>query len=290
MRWLLVFASCSALTLHDFQRAKKKSFGNRPVIDMDMLATPVSTHAAVNFAPEHSLMAEASPSAISVLLVSRDSAEAALISEAMRKFGIYVTHLDDGEALNLVRYQKFEAAVVDFDTPLAAMILEQLRESPSNKTAITFAIVNHRPASTFSLKVRATFVLQRPLNPNLIYRTLQAAYGMILQERRRYFRCPITVPVTSQQVSETKKISAHTVNISQNGVALSTPVPLTKGDLVAVQFKLPQMAAAIAAEAAVRWYRDGRTGLLFLSLDPSARIELSEWLSKRMEAFLRPAQ
>jgi hypothetical protein len=96
--------------------------------------------------------------------------------------------------------------------------------------------------------------------------------------------------VTLQQGSETKKISAHTVNISQNGVALSTPVPLTKGDLVAVQFNLPQMAAAIAAEAAVRWYRDGRTGLLFLSLDPSARIELSEWLSKRMEAFLRPAQ
>jgi len=53
---------------------------------------------------------------------------------------------------------------------------------------------------------------------------------------------------------------------------------------------LPQLPPTIAAEAAVRWYRDGKAGLLFLSLDPSLRSELSEWLSRRMEAFLRPVQ
>jgi CheY-like chemotaxis protein len=286
---LLAFADGNALIYHHFLLSKKNSFGNQPVIEMDMFVTPTTGRATVQFAPELGLMAEASPSTISVLLVSRDSAETALISEAMTKFGVYVMHLADAEAVDFVKCHKFEAAVVDFDSPLAGMILEQLRESPSNKTAITFAIVNRRLTPASSLKVRATFVLEKPLTASLIYRTLQAAYGMILQERRRYFRCPITVPVAVQRRSETK-ISAHTVNISQNGLALSTPVTLTKGDLVSVQFKLPQMAAPIAAEAAVRWYRDGRAGLLFLSLDPNARTELSEWLSKRMEAFLRPVQ
>jgi CheY-like chemotaxis protein len=235
------------------------------------------------------VMTESSPSPISVLLVSRDSAEIGLITDAMRKFGISVTHSVETEALDLVKRQKFEAAIVDFNVPLAAMILEQLRGAPSNKTAVTFAIVNGKSGAS-SLKVRASFVLHRPLSPSLMYRTLQAAYGMILQERRRYFRCPIIVPVTLQQRSETQKVSAHSVNISQNGLALSTPVPLSSGIAVAVQFKLPQLASAIAADAAVRWYRDGQAGLLFLSLDSTLRTELSEWLSKRMEAFLRPVQ
>ena len=94
------------------------------------------------------------------------------------------------------------------------------------------------------------------------------------------------MPVTLQQGSETEKIYAQSVNISQNGLAVSTPIPLSPGTTVAVQFKLPQLASAIVGEAAVCWYRNGNAGLLFLSLDSSLRIELSEWLSKRMEAFL----
>jgi CheY-like chemotaxis protein len=236
------------------------------------------------------VMTESSPSPISVLLVCRDSAEISLITEAMRKFGISVTHSVETEALDLVQRQKFEAAVVDFNVPVASMILDQLRGSPSNKTAVTFAIVDGKSGSVSSLKVRASFLLHRPLSPSLMYRTLQAAYGMILQERRRYFRCPIVVPVIFQQGSQSEKISAHTVNISQNGLALSTPVPLSPGTSAAVQFRLPQLASTIGAEAAVRWYRNGNAGLLFLSLDSSLRTELSEWLSKRMEAFLRPIQ
>jgi CheY-like chemotaxis protein len=231
-------------------------------------------------------MPESSPSPISVLLVSRDSSEIELIKEVMRKFGISVTHSAETEALQLVKRHKFEAVVLDLDVPLADMIFDQLRGSPSNKTAVTFAIVNGK--FTVPSKLRASFVLHRPLSPSLMYRTLQAAYGTILQERRRYFRCPIIVPVTLQQQSD--KLSAHTVNISQNGLALSTPVPLSVGTAVAVQFKLPQLASGISANATVRWYRHGKAGLLFLSLDPSLRRELSEWLSKRMEAFLRPVQ
>jgi len=68
------------------------------------------------------------------------------------------------------------------------------------------------------------------------------------------------------------------VNISQDSLALSTTVPLCSDTPLPVQFKLPQLASAIAADVAVRWYRDGNAGLLFLSLDPSLRSE-PEWLS-----------
>ena len=235
-------------------------------------------------------MTELSSSPISVLLACRDSNDTALITEAMKKFGVSVTHSAETEALELVQREKFEAAVVDFNIPVAPTILDELRRSPSNKTAVTFAIVNGKSGAVSTLKVRASFLLQRPLSAPLLYRTLQAAYGMMLQERRRYFRCPIVVPVTLQLGAETAKISAHTVNVSQNGLAVNTPVALNAGDAIALQFKLPQLASVISGNAAVRWYREGRAGLLFLDVNTSLRAELCEWLSKRLEAFLRPPQ
>jgi CheY-like chemotaxis protein len=225
---------------------------------------------------------------ISVLLVSRDSTDIGLVTEAMSKFGISVTRSGEMEALELVRCQKFDAAVVDFDVPFAGMILDQLRTSASSKTAVTFAIVNSKSGTSSASKVGASFLLQKPLSPELVYRTLQAAYGMILQERRRYFRCPIIVPVTLHQATSTQQISGHTVNVSQSGLALSTPVALNPGTLVSMHFKLPQLACAIAAEGVVRWYRESNAGILFLALDPGSHSELCEWLSKRLEAVLKP--
>jgi len=70
----------------------------------------------------------------------------------MRKFGISVRHSVETEALDLVKYQKFEAAVVDFNVPLASMILDQLHGSASNKTAVTFAILNGKSGRASSLK------------------------------------------------------------------------------------------------------------------------------------------
>src|SRR6184192_73094 len=106
---------------------------------------------------------------ISVLLVCRDSAETSLITEVMRKFGISVRHSVETEALDLVKYQKFEAVVVDFNVPFASMILDQLHGSTSNKTAVTVAILNGKSGRASSLKVRASTVLHRPLSPSLMY-------------------------------------------------------------------------------------------------------------------------
>ena len=230
---------------------------------------------------------ESSMAPISALLVSRDLMDIGLVTEAMSKFGISVTRSAEMEALELVKCQKFDAAVLDFNIPHAGMILNQLRTSSSNKTAVTFAIVNSKSGSSFALNVGASFLLQKPLSPELVYRTLQAAYGMILQERRRYFRCPIVVPVTLRGTG-TQQIAGHTVNISQSGLALSTPVRLNPGTLVSIHFKLPQLACAIAAEAVVRWYNEPNAGILFIGLHPSSRSELCEWLSRRIEAFLKP--
>lgn len=232
------------------------------------------------------IVMQTSCTTIDVLLVSRDHSETALLIDAMRKLGIVVEVSNETAVLHLLNTRKFEAVVVDFSIAAASTILEQVRSSPSNRNAVTFAIVSPWHQAISTLRARASFLLERPLSPGSVCRTVQAAYGMMVHERRRYFRCPISVSATLQ-LPGGKLLTGHTVNVSENGLALHLPEGLNPGDKVTVQFRLPQLPTPIDAQAVVRWYREGKAGLLFLSVAPAWRSSLSSWLADRMEASLR---
>jgi hypothetical protein len=60
----------------------------------------------------------------------------------------------------------------------------------SNRTAVAFAITSSSVETAYALKAGLSFALDRPLTFESLRHTLQAAYGMIVRERRRYFRYP----------------------------------------------------------------------------------------------------
>ena len=59
---------------------------------------------------------------------------------------------------------------------------------------MTFAIGDSDAEGT-AFRKKSEFVFERPLSAQSIRNTLKPAYGLILRERRRYFRCPISIPV-----------------------------------------------------------------------------------------------
>src|SRR5437868_13405362 len=67
---------------------------------------------------------------------------------------------------------------------------------------------------------------------------LKAAYGLFVRERRRYFRCPVLIQADVRRAG-VSDIRCQTVDISQGGMAMSTPVPLKYGLLVTVPIHLP---------------------------------------------------
>ena len=65
-----------------------------------------------------------------------------------------------------------------------------------------------------------TVTLGDNISTQSIRSTLKPAYGLILRERRRYFRCPISIPVT---ILETKHAGSSLlgINISEGRMAVS---------------------------------------------------------------------
>src|ERR1700683_1817220 len=222
------------------------------------------------------------------LIVSEDSVATQQLTEAMRELALSVeVCIKVSDALDRVNHTKLEVAIIDFSLGnQGALFLEQVRGSASNRTAITFAITSNSAETTYALKEGSSFVLERPLTPDSIRRSLKAAYGLIVRERRRYFRFPISVPAAASRKGK-PEVFGRTVNISERGVALRTLVPLTPGSDVTIQFTLANPQLAITADCKVCWHNDkGQSGLLFLFLPSNVSSELHAWMSQKLEEQL----
>jgi hypothetical protein len=181
--------------------------------------------------------------------------------------------------------RKFDAVIVDLQLgEQSGLIWDEVHLSPSNRTAVTFAISGGDAEGT-AFRKRSEFVFERPLSTQSIRRTLKPAYGLILRERRRYFRCPISIPVTILRQSM-REVCCYSVNISDGGMAVSTFVPLIAGEDVQVQFTLPDHKAPFLAESRICWWKTGHLGVRFVSLSREHKSELQDWLSRKLEEML----
>ena len=167
----------------------------------------------------------------------------------------------------------------------AKEVLQKVRLSPSNHTTVAFAITEGTKESAQAFEAGSNFVLERPLSPTSVGRTLQAAYGLIVRERRRYFRCPTSIPASVRD--DTEQMDCHAVNISESGMAITTPVSLKPGTQVHVKFTIPDREIEINAQSEICWSDEkGRAGLRFLKPSDEQLSDLRDWLSRMLENSL----
>jgi PilZ domain len=221
------------------------------------------------------------------LVVSPDSIASAQISDVFREHALCVEVSDDlCSAFNRLSKRKFEAVVVDSCLASETAVLQQIHASASNRTAVTFAVTSGKDNTARALSEGFSFVLERPLTLDAITHTLRVAYGMIVRERRRYFRYPISLPVVFKRKA-TAEIFGRTLNISENGMALRTSALLEPGCEGTAEFTLPDLDREIKAECKIRWSgKNGEAGLSFLFLPYDTGSELQSWLAQKLEELL----
>jgi PilZ domain len=222
------------------------------------------------------------------LLVSADPVTIRQFSDALQTLSISPEVCEQAPAaMGLLNRRKFEAVIVDLQLgEQCGRILDEVRVSASNRTAVTLAISGDNVESTASFRRRAGFVFERPVSAQSIRSTLKPAYGMILRERRRYFRHPAPIPVTVL-IKNMPEVRCHSVNIGEGGMALSTAVLLSVGEEVQIQFTLPGPEIRFSVKSTVCWLKSGQFGVRFGSLSPEHKSELQGWLSRKLEERLR---
>jgi len=220
------------------------------------------------------------------LVVSQDARTIEQISCALRQLSISPDVCSDRTtAVRLLDRRKCDAVIVDLQLgDEAGVILDQARRSASNRRAVTFAIAGSNDSKEI-FRSHANFAFDRPLSERSIYSTLKAAYGLIMRERRRYFRCPVSIPVVVHRQAM-PDVYGYAHNISEGGMALSTIVSFSPGEEVRVEFTLPKTKTLYIAGSTICWLRTGHLGLRFAALSEDLKSELQEWLSQKLEELL----
>ncbi len=221
------------------------------------------------------------------LLVSADAHAIHLFSHALHELSVSLDLCREEPAvMRLLNRRKFDAVIIDIELgEQSKVILDEVRLSSSNRTAVTFGISGSDAEATAAFCQKSDFVFERPLSAQSIRRTLKPAYGLILRERRRYFRYPIAIPVSILR-QDMQEVHCSSVNISEGGMALSTFVPLIPGEDVRVQFTLPHHKAPFLADSTICWWKTGHLGVRFVSISDEHKSELQGWLSRKLEETL----
>lgn len=220
------------------------------------------------------------------LLLSQDAELIEVLQMALDDIGIgveiYSTAPWAGED---IAAHRFDAVIIDFDVPGADDFLRGVRKSPSNTHSLTFAIVNADIGLASAFAMGANLALQKPINIESARNSLRAAYGLIMQERRRYFRYPIETLVMLSP-DETTTIVGTSMNLSEGGMALKCDRELQLNGLVKLTFSLPGIKGDLDARAIVVWKDTvGRAGIRFEKLSHTTREKLSEWLMMQAAAY-----
>jgi CheY-like chemotaxis protein len=219
------------------------------------------------------------------LLLSQDLDLVRVVRPTLEKLSIEVEVCHEArQATDILISEKFDAVIVDCDDLKGGLtVMEGLRNTPSNRNSVTFAVLNGKKTTTqeaFSLG--ANFVLQKPISALNASRCFHAALNFMIRERRRYFRHPVRMPV--ELTFGENAVRATSTNISESGIALILRGALPKGGKPRIEFTLPDTNHKLELESEIVWADvKGRAGLRFQDISREAQEQLERWLNDRLE-------
>src|SRR5271165_2084503 len=219
------------------------------------------------------------------LLLSRDAEVVRVLRPTLEKLSIEVEVCQEAKkATEILISEKFDAVIVDCDDLQGGLeVLQGLRATPSNRSSVTFALLNGKKTTTqeaFGMGVN--FVLQKPISTLNASRCFHAALNFMVRERRRYFRHPVKMQVRILMAD--KLVKATSTNLSESGIALMLREALPKSAAPRLQFELPETGFKLDLEAEVVWADvKGRAGLRFHNVAQESQQQLEKWLDERIE-------
>lgn len=230
-------------------------------------------------------------SQVRILLLTSDAALVSTFSDLSDQLGIDArASAAPQEARMELDRAKYEGVVLDYDTIAdAGPVLTSMRQSPSNRNSVVFAVATEPAAAVNALAERAHFLLRRPVDVASLKSILSVAYDLMQSERRRYFRFAARVPV-QLTTDGGMRYDCFSINISSSGIALECPESLRLADLVDLTILL-EPGTAVHASGSVIWDdKHGKCGVHFHCSNPQMRAALDSWLDARATAQQGPLQ
>jgi CheY-like chemotaxis protein len=220
------------------------------------------------------------PMSLQAMLVCRDPDVVQLLPRLLTDFRIQCQVMESTvEAVRKINREKFDGIFADFDVEGAGDVLRTVRRSPANRKSVSFAIIGKATSVKTAFDTGANFVVYKPLSREKARSSLRAAHGLMMRERRRYFRhnTDARVSVSGEGLEEA---SARLIDLSIGGMAIRVFERIAIRGKLQFTFPLPETQVQLHAEGEVTWSTaGGHHGIQFTYLPDDARYFLEKWLA-----------
>lgn len=217
------------------------------------------------------------------LLFSSDAHVLGVMNQVLSNFAIETEVCAEfGAAVDAVTHRRLDAIIVDWEAagdPIR--IVRSARKSSPNSSSTIVALVNST-SETHALLVGANFMIHKPADLEQAARCMRAAYGTMLQNRRRAARAPVDIPV-QVRVSGIGVVSARISDLSIGGLALHSEQALQLNAEVLTHFSLPGGNHMVHVSGrVVNANSAGRAGVRFSFVSEEDLEVLQTWLASEL--------
>jgi CheY-like chemotaxis protein len=218
--------------------------------------------------------------ALSVLLLSTDAAVVQVLRPLLPELGMHTDQCATTDAARkMISAKKYEAIIVDVDISGASEFMASLRQLAMSRNSIIFSLTRST-TMTEAFQAGANFVLEKPLTSDRAMRSFRAAQGLIVRERRRYFRHPVSIRATLEYGNTIEEVTV--ANLSEGGMAIDVRGALMAGQVLKWKFELPEKHQAVEGKGEVSWFdSSGHAGIRFVFIPQKLKEHLEEWLRSR---------
>jgi len=217
------------------------------------------------------------------LLFSGDTQVLGVMNQILNNFAIQTEVCSEIDlALEAVTHRRLDTLIVDWNLANdPTRVVRSARKSSPNSNSTIVAMVDEG-SDTHALLVGANFMIYKPLDLDHASRCMRAAYGTMLQERRRAARILVDIPVAAR-VSELGILEARVSDLSVGGLALQCGQALQIEHNVSLVFSLPGTNGVVRVNGrVVNGNATGRAGVRF-SFVPEEDLNLLErWLATEL--------
>jgi hypothetical protein len=217
---------------------------------------------------------------LSALVMSRDQPSLRVLAAVLEVLEIDLrTCLSSNDAIELLVHGHHSAVVLDFDLPGASLVARMARMVTPHRRPVVFGTVSAFTAVGGAFQHEVNFILYKPMVCEQVMRSLCAGQALMKPNPRRSSRHPLEALVYLQ--CGATALPAIVLDLSEQGLALQAPEPLSSGQDVPLRFVLPGTSQLIEATGEIIWSEDnGRAGVFFSGMTADSRNHLRAWLAK----------
>ena len=222
---------------------------------------------------------------LKALLLTRDEEILRVIRRVLDTVAIDLETVTSTDAARqTLGRRKFDAVLVDCDDVQSGCdVVRELRRGRSNAKSIVFAITNKITTVKEAFDFGANFALEKPVSVDRATRSLRAAHGLIMRERRRYHRHPVKA-TAYLSYGALRDVPLPLSDVSEGGIGLAASRTPEMQGAVQMRLELPGCKRSLEAKGEFVWANDaGRFGVRFTTIAPAAKTELDAWLNRHLE-------